>query len=1161
MRKKTVAQFALISVFIAPQTIEAAPTCQKPIAKVASAQGRVDVKIYGNLVWQSIHSKDSLCPGDALRTSKWSRATINLVSGAVLTVDQNTTMSFSAPIQQESAASWLINLLDGTIFSRSRQPQRLEINTPFINAVHKGTEFMVTVSSKQAEISVFDGQVTGENKSGKVMIEKGQKGIAEAGKPPRVQAIKVSPEDAVQWMLYYPPIIDGQQGKPANTNTNLSAALTAYRQGDTNQALAKLDGIPTSQQDTRYLTLKAALLLSVGRVDEAQPLIRLLPPDNSDALALQAIVAVAKNQQQAALDLATQAVAANPQSPTAKIAQSYAYQSRFNIDEALKATQAATRLNPDNALAWARLSELQLSRGDHDAALKSAQKAQTLNPKIARTQTILGFADLAQTDINAAKQAFEQALTLDSSDPLARLGLGLAKIRQGGLEEGKAELETAVNLDPNNAVTRSYLGKAYYELRNKDYAGKEFEIAKERDPKDPTPYFYDAILKQTTNRPVEALHDMQKAIELNDNRGVYRSKLLLDSDSAARSASLGRIYNDLNFQKRGLLEGWNSINNDTSNYSAHRLLADNYATLPRHEIARVSELLKSQLLQPINITPVQPQAAESNILILDGLGSSITSFNEYNPLFTRNRFALQATGFYGSNDTKSDEVVHSGVWNKLSYSLGQFHYQTEGYRPNNDLNKDIYSIFAQTSVTQDTNIQAEFRRSEQTNGDISQDFFPSGFANLPEGAPVKQAYLGSSPVKRQQQKSNMARVGFHHAFSPKSDLLMSFIFRDNSLKETDDDVLNKINGDLNIKNSFTKKSEGFKYELQHLFRDDFYDLTTGFGYFNQNNNDTFTFADKEQATGFSVTNFSNDYSHVNFYVYSNIKIIPNTVATLGITQDFYDVTGSSPPYSKSPFNPKFGITWQPTKNTTFRFAAFTALKRNQLGNQTIEPTMIAGFNQFFDDPDGTYSKRMGFGIDHKFTDTLFVGMEGSLRNLDVPYEAKFVDGTSEFRKTRWNENIARGYINWSPNSFFTLSADYIYEEFERNKAFIDPSSNAYSGAWTYLKTHKTQLSGNFFHPNGLIAKLNLNYIDQTGDFFEINTELPPSSFYPNLSNNTTFWTVDAELGYRFKNRHGLLTLGIKNLLNERFNYQGTDFNQPSLQQGGRFLFGRLTLSF
>jgi hypothetical protein len=75
--------------------------------------------------------------------------------------------------------------------------------------------------------------------------------------------------------------------------------------------------------------------------------------------------------------------------------------------------------------------------------------------------------------------------------------------------------------------------------------GKEF------DAKDPTPWFYDAIdaiRKQSISRPVEALQDLQKSIELNDNRAPCQLGLLLDEDLAARSASLARIYHDLGFQ-------------------------------------------------------------------------------------------------------------------------------------------------------------------------------------------------------------------------------------------------------------------------------------------------------------------------------------------------------------------------------------------------------------------------------------------------------------------------------------------------------------------------------------------------------------------------------------------------------------------------------------
>ena len=207
-------------------------------------------------------------------------------------------------------------------------------------------------------------------------------------------------------------------------------------------------------------------------------------------------------------------------------------------------------------------------------------------------------------------------------------GLGLAKIREGGfpkwepdfakmvdkgLLEGTRELEIAVSLDPDNSLIRSYLGKAYYEETRDKLATDQFDMAKKLDPSDPTPYFYDAIEKQTTNRPVEALHDLQKAIELNDNRAVYRSRMLLDADLAARSASLARIYTDLGFQQRALVEGWKSVNTDPADFSGHRFLADTYSALPRHEIARVSELLQSQLLQPLNITPIQPHLAESNL--------------------------------------------------------------------------------------------------------------------------------------------------------------------------------------------------------------------------------------------------------------------------------------------------------------------------------------------------------------------------------------------------------------------------------------------------------------------------------------------------------------------------------------------------------------------
>ena len=112
---------------------------------------------------------------------------------------------------------------------------------------------------------------------------------------------------------------------------------------------------------------------------------------------------------------------------------------------------------------------------------------------------------VSEIKIQDATNAFEQAIQLDQSAPLPRLGLGLAKIRMGDLKEGRGGIEIAASLDPNNSLIRSYLGKAYFDEKRDKLARDQFATAKELDPKDPTPWFYDAIRKQTTNRPVAAL--------------------------------------------------------------------------------------------------------------------------------------------------------------------------------------------------------------------------------------------------------------------------------------------------------------------------------------------------------------------------------------------------------------------------------------------------------------------------------------------------------------------------------------------------------------------------------------------------------------------------------------------------------------------------------
>jgi len=424
MKNVVVYSFSILVIFIvlvlSPLFSDnvSAQTCEKKIAQVVSVQGSVQVKKAGETQWLPAKLKDVYCPGDMIRVMERSRSSILLVTGGIIRLDENTTLTFNG-VEKEKTS--LIELIRGIAHFFSRWPRSLNVHTPFVNGTVEGTEFLVKVDDNATFISIFEGKVEAANKAGSLTLTSGQSATAKKGQPPALQIV-VHPRDAVQWALYYPQII------------------------------------PLKQEE------KISKLLQVGRVDEAKAEIeRILSKDakNSQALALKSIIAVVQNDKEKALSLAKKAVEADPKSASAYIALSYAQQAQFDLKGALESLQEAVNAEPENALAWARLSELWLSFGELDEALKAANKAVELNPNIARTHTVLGFAYLTQVKIKDSMAAFEKAIELDQAAPLPRLGLGLAKIRKGCLEEGRKEIEIAVSLDPDNSLIRSYLGKSF----------------------------------------------------------------------------------------------------------------------------------------------------------------------------------------------------------------------------------------------------------------------------------------------------------------------------------------------------------------------------------------------------------------------------------------------------------------------------------------------------------------------------------------------------------------------------------------------------------------------------------------------------------------------------------------------------------------------------
>jgi tetratricopeptide (TPR) repeat protein len=1085
-----------VVVLISMSSVQAAETCTPVIATVVSIQGGVELRRSptgrSEAAWQAAELNVALCAGDTIRTHERSRAALLLTNETTLRLDQRTTLTLAAPGEDKAS---LLDLATGALHVITRTSRPFRVRTPFVNANVEGTEFLVTVGAESASVAVYEGRVTADNERGSVALNSGERAIAARNSAPRKEVV-VRPRDAVQWTLYFPTIFDYRLGvriAGAPGESALQESIELYRKGKLVEAIARLENVPEGMRNPRFLTYRAGLLLLVGRLDEAKPDIeRALALDarSSDAYSLQAVIAVVENDKDLALSLANKAVEADPASPTARIALSYAQQAQFKIEQALASVQKAVDLDPQNALAWARLAELEMSIGNLDRALDAAKRAAELNPELAKTQTVLGFAYLTRINTRAAKAAFEKAIELDSADPLARLGLGLAKIRDGDLEGGRREIEIATSLDPGTSLIRSYLGKAYYEEKRDKLAGTQFDLAKQLDPRDPTAWFYDAIREQTLNQPVEALRDLNQAIKLNDNRAVYRSQLLLDQDLAARSASLARIYNDLGFGQLALIEGYKALAADPGNYSAHRFLADAYLSQPRHQIARVSEVLQAQLWQPLNITPVPPQLGEDKLFVLNGAGPARAGFNEFTPLFTRNQNTFQIDGLIGSNKTRGDQLVFAGIHDNVSYSLGQFHLVTDGFGPGNHATKTIYDIFLQAAISDRTSMQLEYRWSDSDQSQVILDFDP-----------VFRSTQTSS------EKNESLRLGLRHDLSPRSSFVISTIYQHvdalTSLEIPAFDFSGVIE-DLH-KNPVA-------VEAQHLYRGDRFHVRSGVGYFRQR-----------------FTDFVN--SHLNLYSYAR-WYWPDFQIDVGLDGDLIESLGER----RKELNPKLGLTLTGIPNTIIRLAAFRDVKRPLIGNQTVEPTELAGFNQFFDEINATSSYRAGLGIDHKIADQVFLGAELTARRLKVP--------PVDFSK---REYAHRGYVYYAPQRWLALSADYFYELFDT------PAENLEPNGFVKVKTQRLPLAVNLFGNSGISFRFASTYVNQQANLLAITGG-------DEVNEKNIFWETDAALTYRLPGRLGLLALGVRNLFNREIRFRETDPATP-LFAPRRFTFARVSLSF
>jgi tetratricopeptide (TPR) repeat protein len=1104
-----------------------AGTCHEPVAMAHSVQGQVEQLTTETPNWAPVNVNQVFCPGDQIRVGQNSRASLLLNDDTLVRLAENSTISLSAP--EEDGSSWL-DLLEGMAHFISRIRHRFQVNTPYINACIEGTEFTVETATDHGSVTVLEGQVVANNEYGEVTLNGGQRAVALANQAPRIEQV-VDPLDAVQWTLYYPLLteIDSVAGRES---------MAAYRRGDLQGAFSALSQSTDIEQDPALLVYRAALHLRVGGIDAARSDLEQalgIDADQTDALALLSIIATVQNQHSKALELAQRAVEADPSALAPLLALSYARQALFQLPEALEAAHLATQAAPNSALAWSQLARLHLMFRELDEATEAARQAVAITPEDSQPHTTLGFVHLASFNIDAARQAFEQAIRLDrSAAPLPRFGLGLVEIRKGRLAEGRRHLEIAANLDPGNAMIRSYLGKAYYEEKRNHLAETQFALAKQFDENDPTAWFYNAILQQSQNRPVDALNELQSAIDRNDNRAVYRSRFLLDQDEAARDASQARVYQDLGFEQLARNEAYKSLQTSAHNHSAHRLLADSYSGDTLLETARMSELLQSQLLQPLNSNPIQPQLVASGLGILDGAGPSSSGYAEYTPLFTRNGLDLQLNAIGGSNDTVGDDLILSGLHDRVAFSLGQFHYETDGWRENNDLKHDIYNTFVQIALTPSTSIQFEHRRHEKESGDLDLTYEAEDL----------------DPGERNEIDQRIDRIGLHHEFSSKGHLIASIIDQKVMLAKRLYNWFYLSEEDTGSYPALVDGSARMKFDNESLLYEaqliqPLYDhtFTVGGGHFSADRTlvkeewNTFYYQLPDEVvvvSGSPPILFDKvNPKFNNFYLYSQLVLPAGVNLTLGVS---YEDTEASY-YSEEQASPKFGLTWEAMDNLVLRAAYIESISRPHFLYQTIEPTQVAGFNQLFHIGQGSVIEQFGVGVDVQLTNTLSAGTDFTRKDIQVPWNNLAAE---DFYNVIDHE-LSHIYFHWAATNRLGIRIGYEKDFFT---GILSPQK---------VKTKRVPIGINYHWPFGLFIKAEGIYINQ---------EITRLGY---LEDREDFWNFDIVTGYRFPNRYGKIELILKNLLNEKFDYYDAGYHVDEIATPqywpDRQVFARFSINF
>jgi hypothetical protein len=208
---------------------------------------------------------------------------------------------------------------------------------------------------------------------------------------------------------------------------------------------------------------------------------------------------------------------------------------------------------------------------------------------------------------------------------------------------------------------------------------------------------------------------------------------------------------------------------------------------------------------------------------------------------------------------------------------------------------------------------------------------------------------------------------------------------------------------------------------------------------------------------------------------------------------------------------------------------------------------VAGFNQFYDDFNGTKAQHYSVGFDARLSENTFGGIEVSHRDLNVPIVTLNESKTTIQRIEDQQEDFYRTYFYWMPDPNWSFSAEYQFERFECDSQ----CDIAQDSRLIQLETMILPLSVQYFNRSGFFAALKGSYVHQ-----DLENKLKAT--YLISQDESDFFVLDSAIGYRLPKRQGILSLEARNLFDRKFNFQDLNF-QTSEARNPRFIPDRVIL--